>query len=81
MSEDLTLELSYKGKELSLPIQLIRWGYIYRLQVTINDTPVIFERDEERNWRAIIEETVSHHKQPDVALLQAISKEIERSLE
>ncbi len=81
MSEDLTLELSYNGKELSLPIQLIRWGYTYRLQVIINGTPVIFERDEERNWRAMIEENNNLHQPPDKNLLEAISKEIEKSLE
>lgn len=54
MDEDFKLPASVNGKEILFPCKLIQLGYIYRVEVDVNSTIISFERDEERNWRALI---------------------------
>lgn len=81
MSEDFLLPVTHNGKELSLPVQLVRAGYIYRLQVEVNDTIVLFERDEERNWRAMVQDPGKDEKLLSPALVASIAEAIQVSFE
>lgn len=75
--EQLTLPVIYKGKELSFPLKIVPQGYVYRFVVQINDIEVIYEKDDEGAYRAIIskpDEQVG--KLPERELLQAISEVI-----
>ena len=53
-----------------LPSALQPWGYTYRIRVEIDQAVVFFEKDEERNWRALVEEDL--HQKIDAELLQNI---------
>ena len=55
MDEEFELPVHYNGKELLFPAKLIRFGYSYRIEVDVNEQIVTFEKDEERNWRALLE--------------------------
>jgi hypothetical protein len=55
MDEDFELPVNYSGKHLHFPAKLIRFGYSYRIEVDVNGVLVSFEKDEERNWRALVE--------------------------
>ena len=68
--ENFELPVTYKGKELMLPSALQPWGYTYRIRVEIDQAVVFFEKDEERNWRALVEEDL--HQKIDAELLQNI---------
>jgi hypothetical protein len=69
-------ELSVEGK--SYKGELNTFGYSYRIVVTIDDIPVTFEPDEERNFRAIVQP--DQIDKVDSELLKAITKEIEANL-
>ena len=72
MEESFELPLTYKGQELLLPARLMKRGYVYRIELELNGTPVYFERDEEKNWRAIADpETAGPHK-VDTHLVKAV---------
>ena len=68
--EYFELPVTYNGKELMLPSALQPWGYTYRIRVEIDQAVVFFEKDEERNWRALVEEDL--HQKIDAELLQNI---------
>jgi len=55
MDELFELPVDYKGREIILPGKLVRRGYSYRLHISVEEVDVVFEPDEERNFRAIID--------------------------
>lgn len=71
--EELTLPVTYKGKELSFPLKIVPQGYVYRFVVQVDDAEVIFEKDDEGKYRAILSKPDEHQgKLPDKELLAAI---------
>ena len=76
------LSVFYNNEELLLPAQLHQYGYTYKIEVDVNGTPVFFERDDERNWRALVEpSTLESHHHLKVELLQAIADSLQQSFE
>ena len=72
------IPVSYAGKELSFPAQLLAYGYSYKIEVDVNGTKVFFELDEERNWRALIAcEEIEANKHLSRDLLKTIADAIE----
>ncbi|MBX2925960.1 MAG: hypothetical protein KF746_27440 [Chitinophagaceae bacterium] len=74
MDEIFELPVHFNGQNLLLPAQLQAWGYSHRILVTLKDQTVIFEPDEERNYRAVSSDPA---KTPEVQLVQAIITTIE----
>jgi hypothetical protein len=82
MNEPFDLPVLYNNKELLLPAQLHQYGYSFKIEVEVNGTPVFFERDEDRNWRAIIDPSTTEVNRSLISeLLQAISTSIQQLLE
>ncbi len=73
MNEHFELPVHYKGKELMLPAELQVWGYGHLIQVSVNDQLITFEPDEERNYRALINDT---GKTPDMELIRSVANSI-----
>ena len=76
MDDTFDLPVTYQGKERLFPAQLLQLGYTYKIQVDIDGRIVLFEPDEERNFRAVIDPSVPG-KDIDRHLLQAIVTTIE----
>jgi hypothetical protein len=57
MSDLFELPVEYKGKELLLPAELLRMGFTHKISVTVSGIDILFEPDEERNYRAVLAET------------------------
>ncbi|MEI9910989.1 MAG: hypothetical protein WDO71_15745 [Bacteroidota bacterium] len=78
MEEGFELPVILNNTEHSFPAQLLNYGYSYKLEVDIHGTKVIFEPDEERNWRALItNEDLVADKKISIDLLKAIASAIE----
>ena len=74
----LEIPVTYKGEEFSFPAQLIMSGYTHKIQVEVGDQLIMFEPDEERNYRAILDAALlDKGTKVDVGLLQAIAAVIE----
>ena len=74
MDDSFELTVLYKEKEIVFPVKLLNYGYSYKLEVEIDKTKVLFEPDEERNWRALISyEDVQANKHLQIDLLNAIA--------
>ena len=61
MNETIDIPITYEGNELIFKARVIKYGYIHRFEVDVEGNPVIFEPDEERNYRAIVDP--AHDKQ------------------
>jgi hypothetical protein len=79
MNEPFDLPVTYKGEELLFPARLQQLGYTHRIAVDIYGQEVFFEPDEERNYRAIIQDEM-HNRQINFELLKAIAEAIEAIL-
>ena len=51
------LPVEYKGKEMLFPAELLPMGFTHKIKVTVDGTEILFEPDEERNYRAVIPDT------------------------
>jgi len=76
MEEVFYIPVVYKGTEQQFEAVLQQWRYGYAFHVKVGETIVIFERDEEGNYRARIPPE-EKGKVPDKELLQAIGEAIE----
>jgi hypothetical protein len=79
MDEPFFIPCRYKGVDRQFTATFQAFGYTFRFHVDVDGTDVIFERDEEGNFRAIIPPDTLKHP-PDRNLLQEISAAIEQIL-
>jgi hypothetical protein len=78
MDEPFILELIFQNKTYELETGFQRYGYIYRIAVTIDGLTVLFEPDEEGNYRALVsQEQIEKNKTLSVGLLQTIAQKLE----
>lgn len=78
MHEEFQLPVSFNNQEYEFPAKLLQYGYTIKLQVEIDGQTVLYEPDEERNWRAVIPyEEIPNAKVINPALLQAVATVIE----
>ena len=75
MAEAFTLVVNYKGKEYQLESELRVFGYTHKIAINLEGAEILFEPDEERNYRAVIPE--GSKIEIDIGLIQAIAKELE----
>ena len=53
MNEPFILALTYQNKPLELQAAFQRYGYTYRIAVSIDDQAYVFEPDEEGEYRVL----------------------------
>ena len=81
MEEPFFIDVNYQGEELEFEGQLHLSGYQHKIEINVNDIPVFFEPDEERNYRALVSmEQMSHSKLLTPGLLQAIAHRLDSLL-
>ena len=79
MNEPFDIIVHHMGKDLSFNARLIAYGYSYRILVSVDNKEVIFEPDEERKYRALLEPSdfTKVKTNMDLELLRAIAEMIE----
>ena len=80
MAETFTITVSWKNQDRQFQAELRMFGYTYKIAVMVDDTEVIFEPDEERNFRAMVPPDTETRKTPATLLLEAIAEELETNL-
>lgn len=77
MDESFMIPVTYMGKELEYEGRLRLLGYLHKIEIDVEGTAVIFEPDEERNYRAIVShEQLDKSKGLSAGLLEAIAKQL-----
>ena len=79
MDEPFYIPCHYKGVDRQFIATFQAFGFTFRFHVDVDGTDVIFERDEEGSFRAIIPPELQKSP-PDRNLLQEISAAIEQIL-
>ena len=79
MNEPFFIPVQYKGKEVEYEAILKQHGYVHVFHVNVEGATVMYERDEEGSFRALIPEG-EKGKVPDKELLRAIGEAIEEIL-
>jgi len=78
MEEDFELPVEYKGEQFRFNCKLIVIGYTHKFNVNVNGQTIVFEPDEERNYRAVLSyDDIGKNKSVDIELLKEIAKAIE----
>lgn len=81
MGETFEIEVAYKGELLNLPAEYLPMGYSFKIRINIDGTDIFFERDDEKNYRAIASpEDFEKSKNIDTELLAAIAQALQESL-
>lgn len=76
MEDTFELPVNYKGQEVLFPATLQQLGYVHRFAVDVYGQEVFFERDEEQNYRALVDPDAIN-QQVSIELLKAIAGAIE----
>ena len=78
MDDYFEIPVMYKGEERSFTSRLLMTGYSHKFEVQVDEQLILFEPDEDQNYRAIIDQSqLEKISQMDVNLLQAIAEVIE----
>jgi hypothetical protein len=76
--DEFQLAVRYDGREISFPAKLLLMGYTHKIEVDIDGVKVIFEPDEERNYRALVNQSAVNTV--NIGLLQAIAHKLNELL-
>ena len=78
MDDGFIIEVVVNNVVYGFEALLVEVGYIHKVMVVINNINVIYEPDEERNYRAIItDKDIPLVRQSDIELIQAVGNAIE----
>lgn len=81
MAESFTLNVPYKQGEKQVAAELRVFGYTHKIAVVIDGTEILFEPDEERNYRAILPDAQSQMTKLDKELIGAIVAALEKAFQ
>lgn len=70
MENSFILNITHNGKTEQLQAKLVRLGFTYQFHISIMGRTLIFEQDEERNYRVI--DTDNRGKKIEADFLQTI---------
>ena len=78
MMDLFELPVDFSGKEFLFPAELLPMGFTHKIKVTVEGTEILFEPDEERNYRAMITDLEKFNQTHiDKLLIQAICKTLD----
>lgn len=75
--EKFEIEIEQGGKIHVFPAELRTMGYTYKIAVSIFGSELIFEPDEERNFRAVVDPATERNKEYPAEILQKIAQFLE----
>ena len=76
MDGSFTLVVTYNGKEYQVESELRVFGYNHKIAINLEGREILFEPDEERNYRAVMPGYDGSKAEIDIGLVQAITKEL-----
>jgi len=80
MEESFTLDVEYKGEIVEFEGRLMLSGYLHKIEMDVNGSKVLFEPDEERNYRALVSMEEAEASRLDISMLKAIANRLESLL-
>ena len=78
MDELFEIPVLHKGKECLYSAEVIKYGYVHRIKINVDDQLLFLEKDEEGSYSAIAD--AGNSKELDKALIQTIVMSLESLL-
>ena len=77
MDDLFKIDIVYQGDVVEFEVRLVSAGYLHKFYVTVCKEEVIFEPDEERNYRAIvIEDSIKDLTDKDNEIIRLIAEKL-----
>lgn len=76
MAEAFILPLEYQGEERDFDCELRPMGYTFKIAVVVDGSEILFEPDEEGNFRAALPNPEENKVRWDKDLLRAIAGQL-----
>jgi len=80
MEDSFIITVTYKGQDRDFEAELLQMGYTHKFHVIVEGIDLYYERDEEGCYRAVLGESSSAQRLPDVELIKLIAEKIEAIL-
>jgi len=77
MEETFSITVYYNNQERDFDVTFQLFGYTHKIAIVVDGTPILFEPDEERNYRASLPFGETTKIEIDIFLLQAIAIRLE----
>lgn len=75
------LPVTYKGQEISFPFRLAQFAYGNKLFLTVEETEMVIEKDDQGEWRALISPEQLHTHKIEPGLITAIMDSVREVFE
>jgi hypothetical protein len=75
--EHFVIEVEHKGEPVEYEAHLQISGFTHRILINLDDVEVVFERDDQNNYRAIVAPT--HVEKVNVKLLASIAAKLDEA--
>jgi len=76
--DEFEIPITYKGLDRVFFATVLHLGYTYKIQVEVDGIPVLFEPDENRQFRAVLANPeIDHTRSPDNELIKIISQTLD----
>ncbi len=72
MEHFFELPVTYNKEALSLKGRLVTFGYVYKFHIIANGRELVFEKDDEQNYRVLTTDGDVNNKSFDKELIEAI---------
>jgi hypothetical protein len=74
MANHIEIPVTYKGEELTFSAEVLTFGFSEKIEVDISGELILFEPDEERNYRPVLScYQMNKQNKIDLELLKAIT--------
>ena len=74
----MSIDVEYRGSVFSFNVKLATTGYAHNFHVLINNIEVVYEPDEERNYRAVVNADIAPTlKGNDRDLIQLVCEKLD----
>lgn len=77
MEHYFELPVHYNEEDLNFKARLVTFGYVYKFYVIVDGKELVFEKDDEQNYRVISERDAKDNRPVNNGLLEAIIKSLQ----
>jgi hypothetical protein len=78
--DEFEIPLTYKGIDREFSAKVLHLGYIFKIQVVVDKVVVLFELDENRQFRGILSNPEVDVKHIDKELMETIAQTLDSLL-
>ena len=73
--DEFEIPITYKGEDMLYQAKVLHLGYIYKIQIDVGGVLILFEPDENRQFRAILADVETDLSKPvDKKLIEIIAQ-------